>query len=62
VGSFIGALFFVMVLFAALTSSVGMMEGFVSGLLEKYPVSRRRCTWISFFALTIFAIFVSLTF
>lgn len=60
VGSFIGALFFVMVLFAALTSSVGMMEGFVSGLLEKYPVSRRRCTWISFFALTIFATVVCL--
>jgi NSS family neurotransmitter:Na+ symporter len=59
-GNIIGAMFFVMVLFAALTSSVGMMEGFVSGILEKYPVSRRRCSWLSFLALIGFATVVCL--
>lgn len=49
-----------MVLLAALTSSVGMMKGFVSGILEKYPVSRRRCSWLSFLALIGFATVVCL--
>ena len=40
-GGFIGAVFFVMVLFAALTSSVTMMETIVSVLTDKLSLDRR---------------------
>ncbi|MBR3796661.1 MAG: sodium-dependent transporter [Clostridia bacterium] len=44
VGSFIGIVFFVMVVFAALTSSVSIMEALVSGVQDKMHVSRRKAT------------------
>lgn len=43
-GSIIGALFFFLVLFAALTSSVSIMEAIVSGLIDSFHVSRRKAT------------------
>ena len=40
VGNVIGCLFFAMVLFAALTSSVSIMEAVVSSLMDKFNISR----------------------
>ena len=44
VGSFIGIAFFVMVAFAALTSSVSVMEAIVSSAMDKFHVSRKSAT------------------
>ena len=41
-GKIIGTLFFVMVLFAALTSSVSVMEAVVSSLMDKFNFSRKK--------------------
>lgn len=46
VGNFIGALFFVMVLFAALTSSVSIMEAIVSSLMDRFGFSRKKSSII----------------
>ncbi len=40
-GNIIGALFFVLVLFAALTSSISIMEALVASLMEKFKVGRK---------------------
>lgn len=40
IGNVIGCLFFAMVLFAALTSSVSVMEAVVSSLMDKFHISR----------------------
>lgn len=45
-GSVIGALFFFLVLFAAITSSVSIMEAIVSGILDKFNISRIMATVI----------------
>ncbi len=42
VGTLIGALFFVMVAFAAVTSAVSIMEAIVSGLVDKFHFSRKK--------------------
>ncbi len=59
-GSVVGIVFFVMVVFAALTSSVGMLEAVVSSYMDKYKISRRRCTWLSFAAIAAVAVVVCL--
>lgn len=51
-GSFIGALFFVTVLFAALTSSVSVMEAVVAGVIDRFEISRKKAT-VSVFAVTL---------
>lgn len=40
IGDFVGCLFFAMVLFAALTSSVSVMEAIVSSFMDKFKFSR----------------------
>lgn len=40
IGNFMGGLFFVMVLFAALTSEVSVMEAVVSSIMDKFGISR----------------------
>lgn len=55
-GSFIGALFFILVLFAALTSSISLMETIVSIVHDKLHWSRRLATVI----VTLFALAVAL--
>lgn len=45
-GRFIGCLFFAMVLFAALTSSISIMEAVVSSLMDKFHWSRTKATII----------------
>jgi NSS family neurotransmitter:Na+ symporter len=42
VGTFIGIVFFVMVAFAALTSSVSILEAVVSGLMDRFHLSRSK--------------------
>jgi len=46
-GTVIGILFFCMVLFAALTSSVSIMEAVVSSLMDKFHWSRKKGTLIT---------------
>lgn len=46
IGSLIGCLFFAMVLFAALTSAVSVMEAVVSSLMDKFHLSRGKAAAI----------------
>ena len=43
-GAVIGALFFIMVLFAALTSSISVLEAVVSSLMDQFGMSRKKAT------------------
>ncbi len=45
-GGVIGAIFFIMVFFAALTSSISLMETVVSTLLDKLKINRKVCSMI----------------
>ena len=45
-GSIIGAVFFIMVLLAALTSAMSVLEAVVAGLMDKFGWSRRKATVI----------------
>lgn len=47
-GRFIGCLFFAMVLFAAITSSISIMEAVVSSLMDKFQWSRTRAAVVEF--------------
>ncbi|MCH5203885.1 MAG: sodium-dependent transporter [Oscillospiraceae bacterium] len=42
IGYIVGCMFFVMVLFAALTSAVSIMEAIVSGIMDKFHLSRNK--------------------
>ena len=55
-GVVIGILFFVMVTFAAVTSSVSVMEAIVSGLMDKWKISRRKSAIIT----TVYAVVMGL--
>ena len=44
VGKVIGILFFILVLFAALTSSISIMEAVVSSLMDKFKLTRNKAT------------------
>lgn len=46
VGNIVGCLFFAMVLFAALTSAVSVMEAVVSSLMDRFHLSRAKATII----------------
>lgn len=46
IGNVIGCLFFAMVLFAALTSAVSVMEAVVSSLMDQFHLSRSKATLI----------------
>ena len=47
IGHFVGALFFLMVLFAALTSSISIMEAVVASFMDQFHVSRNKGTLIT---------------
>ena len=53
IGRFVGCLFFAMVLFAALTSSISIMEAVVSSLIDKFKWSRTKAVIVEFI-ITIF--------
>lgn len=42
IGNFVGCLFFAMVLFAALTSAISIMEAVVSSMMDRFGISRRK--------------------
>ena len=48
IGRFVGCLFFAMVLFAALTSSISIMEAVVSSLVDKFHWSRTKAVVVEF--------------
>ena len=48
IGRFVGCLFFAMVLFAALTSSISIMEAVVSSLMDKFKWSRTKAVVVEF--------------
>ncbi|MBQ0058979.1 MAG: sodium-dependent transporter [Lachnospiraceae bacterium] len=54
VGTIVGILFFVMVTFAAVTSSVSVMEAIVSGIMDKWHLPRKKTTiMVTIYALVI---------
>ena len=55
-GNVIGALFFILVLFAAVTSSVSIMEALVSGMLDRFNTSRIKATLIT----TVYAVIIAI--
>ncbi len=48
IGVLIGVLFFLMVIFAALTSAVSVMEAIVSSIMDKFGLSRKKSALIVF--------------
>lgn len=58
VGTVLGAVFFTMVLFAALTSAISMMEGIVASFIDKFGYSRRKSTAIEFVICAVVGILV----
>ena len=55
-GHLIGILFFILLIFAAFTSTMGMLEPIVAWLEEKYPGKRRILSIIAGFAIWLFAL------
>lgn len=60
VGRYIGIAFFIMVLFAAITSSVSIMEAIVSSLMDKFKWSRKVASAVTTVYALIIAIIVCL--
>lgn len=60
-GIFVGVLFFALVLFAAVTSSIALGEVFVSSLSEKTKLGRTRSTLIAFSLVAVIAVVISLS-
>lgn len=60
VGNIIGVLFFLMVLFAAVTSSVSVMEAIVSSLIDRFGWSRKKSTTVVLIYAVIVGIIVCL--
>lgn len=59
-GDFIGLIFFVMVLFAALTSAVSILEAITSSMMDKFKWSRKKSTLIMAASTFVISIFVCL--
>lgn len=59
-GNVIGCLFFAMVLFAAVTSAVSVMEAVVSSFMDKFTMSRTKAGIIETIIATVGAVFVCL--
>lgn len=59
-GLFVGAIFFLIVSFAAVTSSVSVMEAIVSSIMDKWHISRKKSSVIVFIYSIIFGILVCL--
>lgn len=59
-GNVIGCIFFAMVLFAAITSSVSILEAIVSCLMDKFKLERKKSTFIAGTIALIFGVIVCL--
>lgn len=60
IGNLIGALFFAMVLFAALTSAVSVMEAVVSSFIDKFNMSRTKAVVVETSIALVFGVLVCL--
>ena len=60
IGHFVGGLFFLMVLFAALTSSISIMEAVVASIMDKFHLSRNKATIVETIIALVMAVFVCL--
>jgi len=60
VGHIVGSMFFVLVLFAALTSSVSLLEAIVSIVMDKFEISRKKATTYSVIISSVIALVVCL--
>ena len=60
VGNLVGCLFFAMVLFAALTSSVSIMEAVVSSLMDQFHITRKKAAATETAIALVGAVFVCL--
>ena len=60
VGNWVGAAFFLMVLFAALTSSMSILEAVVSGLMDKFKWSRTKAVVIESAAALVLGVIICL--
>lgn len=60
VGHVVGAMFFIMVFFAAITSSVSIMETIVAGMIDKFHFSRSRAVVVETLICIVMALFVCL--
>jgi len=58
IGNIVGAVFFIIVAFAAVTSSVSVMEAIVSSIMDKFNLSRKKSTVIVSVYSIIFGIIV----
>lgn len=61
-GSAVGAAFFILVLFAALTSSVSVMEAIVAGITDKFKMSRKRAALLVYVYALLFGFFCAFGF
>lgn len=61
-GSVVGAAFFLLVLFAALTSSVSVMEAIVAGIDDKFKIGRKKATAICYLYMIVIGVLCSLGF
>lgn len=60
VGNVIGALFFAMVLFAAITSAMSILEAVVSSFMDEFKLSRMKATILEMTIAFVFAVIVCL--
>ena len=60
IGNIVGCLFFAMVLFAALTSSVSIMEAVVASLMDRFHISRKKAATIETIIALVFGSIVCL--
>ena len=60
IGNVIGALFFIMVAFAALTSCISILEAVVSSIIDLTKISRAKATWLSFPVIMIMSVIICL--
>lgn len=61
-GGVIGALFFILVFFAALTSAVSVMEAIVAGIDDKFKTGRKKATIMVFIYTAVLGVLCSLGF
>lgn len=61
-GSAVGAAFFILVLFAALTSSVSVMEAIVAGITDKFKMGRKKAALIVYIYALLIGVFCAFGF
>ncbi len=60
IGRVVGVLFFAMVLFAAVTSAVSIMEAIVSSFIDEFHLSRKAASWLEYFIALVVGVVVCL--